>query len=228
MSSKMEENLLKTLDAIRARETVSNDTSLPGFNDSDYDKETGEWVGEPPEGYEPIKAPDIEVVKKETAVKEFLHSDVRTDYIRVRDTTYAIQEATMFMLQQAAKLAANTEAPRAFSVFRELGELMRGLNKDLMDNQKNFKSVTMGEEPKDDTEVNVETDGNGNTRVTVGKTNRRSSRDLMEVARKLQEEAAEEDRRKKKEAKEAEAVDAEVSSVQTDVNETPDADDADK
>jgi len=212
-NSKMSEQLLNTLDALQARDGVTKDMT-PNFSKDEYDKETGLWTGDPPEGYQPMEVPDIKVESKETAVQEFEHSDVRTDYVRVRDTTYAIQEATMFMMQQAAKLAAATEAPRAFSVFRELGELMRGLNKDLMDNQKNFKHVTVGEEPKtnDDTEVNVQTDANGNTRVTVGKTNRRSSRDLMEVARQLQAEKAAEDAQKKQaadEAAEAEFVEVE-------------------
>lgn len=200
-NSKMSENLLNTLDAIQARDEISKEQTR-SFEDQ-VDKDTGEWLGAPPEGYKPFDAPDIEVKDVDTKVQDFENSDAKTDYIRVRNNTYALQEATMFMLQQAAQLAANTEAPRAFSVFRELGELMRGLNKDLMENQNNFKKVTIGDEPKTDgegdTEISVETDANGGTRVTVGKTNRRSSRELMEVARRLQAEKEEKDKKYREE-----------------------------
>lgn len=211
MNSKMSENLLKTLDAIQAREELSQEATR-SFEDN-VDKETGEWLGEPPEGYKPFEAPEIKTVDIDTKVQDYEHSDARTDYIRVRNTTYALQEATMFMIQQAAQLAANTEAPRAFSVFRELGELMRGLNKDLMENQKNFKAATQNDEPlnsNDDTEVSIETDGNGGTRVTVGKTNRRSSRDLMEVARTLQAEKEAKRKQEEQQRRDAEAIDAEI------------------
>lgn len=224
-NSKMSENLLNTLDALKARDELSAEAT--NSFEANTNKETGEWTGEPPDGYKPMEAPEIKVTSKETNVKEFEHSDARTDYIRVRDTTYALQEATMLMLGEAAKLAAATEAPRAFSVFKELGELMRGLNKDLMENQKSFKSVTMGEEPKTndegETEISVESDGKGGTRVTVGKTTqRRTSRDLMEVANRVRQE--QEDKRKEEEQRrrDAEAVDVDVE----DVEEKPNADDA--
>lgn len=207
-NSKMSENLLKTLDAIQARDELAEE-STRSFEEN-TDKETGEWLGPPPDGYQPFDAPEIKVSEKETKVQEFENSDARTDYIRVRDTTYAVQEATLVMMTQAAKLAATTEAPRAFSVFRELGELMRGLNKDLMDNQKNFKAATQGDEPvSDPTEISVETDGNGGTRVVVGKnTARRSSRDLMEVARKLQAEQERKRAEEEKQKRDVEATDA--------------------
>lgn len=209
----MSERLLKTLDSIQARDEVTSNSSILGLGDRpDNVDENGEWLGEPPEGYQPLEAPELKVENKETAVQEFEHSDAKVDYMRVRDTTYAIQEATLVMLQQSARLAANTESPRAFTVFCELGNLMRGLNKDLMDNLKNYKAATQGDEPKtgDDTEINIETDGNGGTRVTVGKTNRRSSRDLMEVARQLQAENEEKRRRElEQEAVEGEFVEGE-------------------
>lgn len=183
--STMSERLLGTLDAIQARDEVATEVmekSAPRAG-IDYDENTGEWLGEKPEGYQPI--PDVPSVEnapaKDSKVPEFDNSDASTDYKRVRDTTYALQEATLFMIGQTAKLAVTTEAPRAFSVFRELVDTMRGLNKDLMDNQKTYKSVTQGEEPKsegDDTTVDVTTSPDGTTTVSVGK-KARSSRDLL-------------------------------------------------
>ncbi|EBS2632570.1 hypothetical protein KXE51_003565, partial [Salmonella enterica] len=138
--SNMSERLLSTLDAIHARDEVAQEvmektTPKAGV---DYDPDTGEWLGEKPAGYEPVVFPpslDPEELKsKESKVPDFEDTDATTDYKRIRDTTYAMQEATMFMMGQAAKLATTTEAPRAFTVFKELGELMRGLNKDLMEN----------------------------------------------------------------------------------------------
>ncbi|AYP28308.1 terminase small subunit [Serratia phage vB_SmaA_3M] len=183
-SSKMSQNLLKTLDALEAKDNVIQSTPLPGFEPGkDYDPDTGEWTGDPPAGYEPMVAPEIRVETRESKAPDFSNSDARTDYVRIRDTTYAMQEATLHMMGEAAKLAANTEAPRAFSVFRELGELMRGLNKDLMENLKTYKTVTVGDDPSTDNETNVtvKTNEDGSTEVRVGQ--KRSSRDLLKAIR---------------------------------------------
>ncbi|QOI58350.1 putative terminase DNA packaging enzyme small subunit [Salmonella phage pSal-SNUABM-02] len=186
--SNMSERLLSTLDAIHARDEVAQEvmektTPKAGV---DYDPDTGEWLGEKPAGYEPVVFPpslDPEELKsKESKVPDFEDTDATTDYKRIRDTTYAMQEATMFMMGQAAKLATTTEAPRAFTVFKELGELMRGLNKDLMENQKTIKAVTGDREPPpgDETTVEVTTSPDGTTTVNVGK-QARSSRDLLKT-----------------------------------------------
>ena len=187
MNNSMSHRLLSTLDAIQARDEVAQEvmektTPKAGV---DYDPDTGEWLGEPPEGYQPVVMPpslDPENIgKKDSKVPEFEDTDATTDYKRIRDTTYAMQEATLFMMGQAAKLATTTEAPRAFTVFRELGELMRGLNKDLMENQKTIKAVTGDKDPpSDDTTVEVTTSPDGTTTVNVGK-QARSSRDLLKT-----------------------------------------------
>ncbi len=190
--SNMSERLLQTLDAVSARDEVAQDamkkTALkPGV---DYDETTGEWLGDPPEGYQGFEMPPSlsEVVSKESKVPEYEDTDATTDYKRIRDTTYAMQEATMFMMGKAAELAASTEAPRAFSVFRELGELMRGLNKDLMENQKTIKDVTRDKEPPGETTVEVSESEDGTTTVKVGKT-ARSSRDLLQMIEKVRRDA---------------------------------------
>jgi hypothetical protein len=199
----MSERLLSTLSAIQARDEVAQEVmeKTSPMAGKDYDPDTGEWLGEKPAGYEsagyePVVFPpslDPEELKpKESKVPDFEDTDATTDYKRIRDTTYAMQEATMFMMGQAAKLATTTEAPRAFTVFKELGELMRGLNKDLMENQKTIKAVTGDREPPpgDETTVEVTTSPDGTTTVNVGK-QARSSRDLLktiEDARKRAEE----------------------------------------
>ena len=198
--SAMSERLLSTLSAIQARDEVAQEVmeKTSPMARKDYDLDTGEWLGEKPAGYEPVVFPpslDPEELKpKESKVPDFEDTDATTDYKRIRDTTYAMQEATMFMMGQAAKLATTTEAPRAFTVFKELGELMRGLNKDLMENQKTIKAVTGDREPPpgDETTVEVTTSPDGTTTVNVGK-QARSSRDLLktiEDARKRAEERA--------------------------------------
>lgn len=194
--SAMSERLLNTLGAIQARDEVAQEVmeKTAPVAGKDYDPATGEWLGEKPAGYEPVVFPpslDPEELKsKESKVPDFDDTDATTDYKRIRDTTYAMQEATMFMMGQAAKLATTTEAPRAFTVFKELGELMRGLNKDLMENQKTIKAVTGDKEPPEETTVEVTTSPDGTTTVNVGK-QARSSRDLLktiEEARKRAEE----------------------------------------
>lgn len=198
--SAMSERLLSTLSAIQARDEVAQEVmeKTSPMAGKDYDPDTGEWLSEKPAGYEPVVFPpslDPEELKpKESKVPDFEDTDATTDYKRIRDTTYAMQEATMFMMGQAAKLATTTEAPRAFTVFKELGELMRGLNKDLMENQKTIKAVTGDREPPpgDETTVEVTTSPDGTTTVNVGK-QARSSRDLLktiEDARKRAEERA--------------------------------------
>lgn len=185
--SAMSERLLNTLGAIQARDEVAQEIlekSAPVAG-VDYNPDTGEWLGDKPEGYQPVVMPPSldpdELKSKDSKVPDFDDTDATTDYKRIRDTTYAMQEATMFMMGQAAKLATTTEAPRAFTVFKELGELMRGLNKDLMENQKTIKAVTGDKEPpQDDTTVEVTTSPDGATKVTVGK-QARSSRDLLKT-----------------------------------------------
>lgn len=210
--SSMSERLLGTLDAIQARDEVASEVLEKAVPKAgvDYDEQTGEWLGDKPQGYQPI--PDVPTVEnpvaKESKVPEFDNSDASTDYKRVRDTTYALQEATLFMIGQTAKLAVTTEAPRAFSVFRELVDTMRGLNKDLMDNQKTYKSVTQGEDPKEENTVEVTTTSDGTTTVSVGK-KAQSSRDLLktiEEARKRSEERAE-SRGKKASGEDEEVID---------------------
>ncbi|MCI2235015.1 hypothetical protein MKK42_23525 [Escherichia coli] len=198
--SAMSERLLSTLSAIQARDEVAQEVmeKTSPMAGKDYDPDTGVWLGEKPAGYEPVVFPpslDPEELKpKESKVPDFEDTDATTDYKRIRDTTYAMQEATMFMMGQAAKLATTTEAPRAFTVFKEFGELMRGLNKDLMEKHKTIKAVTGDREtpPGDETTGEVTTSPDGTTTVNVGK-QARSSRDLLktiEDARKRAEERA--------------------------------------
>lgn len=206
--SKMSQNLLNTLDALAAKDNVVQSLSTPGFQpNKDYNPDTGEWLGDPPPGYQPMTAPEIKLEAKESKTQEFANSDARTDYVRVRDTTYAMQEATLHMMGEAAKLAANTEAPRAFSVFRELGELMRGLNKDLMENLKTYKTVTQGDDPATDAEtsVTVKTNEDGSTEVRVGK--KQSSRDLLRAIREARQTLDAKDAGKAENAEEAEIID---------------------
>lgn len=192
--STLQERLLQTLDTLQASDKASDEVKKEAFRPpfkpgEDYDPDTGEWKGEEPEGYRPIvEPPSLEEIKsKESKVPEYEQSDVTADYRRVRDTSYALQEATLFMITQAAKLAVETEAPRAFTVFRELGELMRGLNKDIMENQKTYRDVTKGVEPPqtDDTTVEVTTNPDGSVKMSVGK-QARSSRDILKVIEEAQ------------------------------------------
>lgn len=189
-NSAIQQRLLQTLDALQASDKASDEVKKEAFRpDVDFNRETGEWLGEEPEGYRPVvEPPSLEEIKeKESKVPEYEQSDVTADYRRVRDTSYALQEATLFMITQAAKLAVETEAPRAFTVFRELGELMRGLNKDIMENQKTYRDVTKGVEPPkgEDTTVEVTTDPDGTVRMSVNKP-ARSSRDLLKVIEEAQ------------------------------------------
>lgn len=198
MNNSMQQRLLNTLDVLQASEKVTTQVKeealRPGI---DVDLETGEYLGEPPEGYRPmVEPPPITVSHKDSKVPEFEQSDVTTDYKRVRDTSYAVQEATLFMMEQAAKLAVETEAPRAFTMFKELGELMRGLNKDIMENQKMYKEVTKGVEPPiaEESTVEVTTNPDGSVKMTVGK-QARSSRDILKAIEEAQQ--AKEERRSK-------------------------------
>lgn len=190
-NSAIQQRLLQTLDALQASDKASDEVKKEAFRPGkDFDQDTGEWLGEEPEGgYRPVvEPPSLEEIKsKESKVPEYEQSDVTADYRRVRDTSYALQEATLFMITQAAKLAVETEAPRAFTVFRELGELMRGLNKDIMENQKTYRDVTKGVEPPqtEDTTVEVTTNPDGTVKMSVNKP-ARSSRDLLKVIEEAQ------------------------------------------
>lgn len=212
MSSTLQDRLLNTLNVLQASEKATNEVKKEALNPKDYDKETGEWFGEEPEGYRPmVEPPSLEKIEnKDSKVPEYEQSDVTADYRRVRDTSYALQEATLFMITQAAKLAVETEAPRAFTVFRELGELMRGLNKDIMENQKTYREVTKGVEPPqtDETTVEVTTNPDGSVKMSVGK-QARSSRDLLKIIEEAQRNKEE---RKKSSQQSEEIIDVEPTS----------------
>lgn len=181
MSSNMSDRLLQTLNMVEGGDQAMRSISRDMMR---VDKDTGELIDDDEgQGYVPMMTPpDIIPVDKETKVKDFDDSDIKVDYQRVRATTYAMQEACILMMTQAAKLAASTEAPAIFRTFKELGELCRGLNKDLMDNQRMFKEVTKGIEPNpSDGQIVVSSDGEGNTSVTINKGAPRSSRDLLKM-----------------------------------------------
>ncbi|WPJ72054.1 hypothetical protein DEEACLCL_00029 [Salmonella phage CRW-SP2] len=216
MSSTLQQRLLDTLNVLQASEKASDEVKQEALKPGvDYNEATGEWYGEQPEGYRPIvEPPSLEKIEnKDSKVPEYEQSDVTADYRRVRDTSYALQEATLFMITQAAKLAVETEAPRAFTVFRELGELMRGLNKDIMENQKTYREVTKGVEPPqtDETTVEVTTNPDGSVKMSVGK-QARSSRDLLKMIEEAQ--------RNKEERKKAAQQPEEIIDVEPDVKET--------
>lgn len=198
MSGLMSEKLLNTLSAIDARDqtTAAASKSAMGFleNGQQFDKDTGEIVDAPP-AYEPLKPAEVKVQPLDTKVPDMSDSDALIDYRRVRDTTYAIQEASLFMMTEISKLAASTENPRVYSIFKELGELVRGCNKDLIENQKSIASSKASNDPKINDDVSVEATINEDGSVAVKTTKRNSANLLKEIERQRAKMEAEEKER---------------------------------
>lgn len=220
----MSERLMKTLGIVDASQKTLEEVT----RGLDIDKDTGEIHGYGGEGeddgmspFPMMEAPTFDTsTEKETKVPVYEGSDAQQDYQRVRTTTYVMQEGVLMMMAHAAKLAASTEAPTVFRTFKELGELMRGLNKDLMDNQRMIRDVTKDREPAptpDDLNVTMTTGPDGTTSVTVGKGAPRSSRDLLRVIEETRK--AQDEQTRKRKAEEADATVVEKEEKPTDVAE---------
>ena len=163
-NGKMSDKLLATLNVLQGQDDTMKEVSQRaiGFLDDGklFDKDTGEMIDAPP-AYEPLQPAEVKVEDKDSKVPDIEQSDATEDYRRVRNTTYAVQEAALFMMTQVSKLAASTENPRVYSVFKELGELVRGCNKDLLDNQKSITQTKASVPP---------TDGDDETTVGIRET----------------------------------------------------------
>lgn len=82
------------------------------------------------------------VVKPSTLDNDTLKdNDLAQDYIYARNLTHTLLQLVGNQLAGAAKVAEETEHPRAFGVFNELASTMRNVIQDLLGLQKVFKEV---------------------------------------------------------------------------------------
>lgn len=77
-----------------------------------------------------------------TSIPESENSDIRDDYITSRNITHTLIDMAGQALNGALKVAVETQHPKAYDVFNELANTMRGLSKDLLEMQQIYKQIT--------------------------------------------------------------------------------------
>jgi len=182
----LSQRLLETLDTIKS---IDQGASQVAKEISDGDEESGLGFS--------AELPTIEIIKQETRAEDEENSDLLEDYRRARDFTYALQDATLVMLKNAATMAVATAHPRAYGVVNEIVTNMRGLNKDLMDIQKSLNesrtkhrtvpNVEQKEPEGGDVGVGVQTNPDGSTSIGIRVGSRASTMNILEVLKKARE-----------------------------------------
>lgn len=183
MSDDLNERLLRTLDAIHAVDNGAKavTTSLTEGGEED-----------PMEAFS-SEIPNIEVKELDTEETAEEETDLLKDYSRARNFTYAMQDASLVMLKNLCQIAATTMHPKAYDSVNQMMMTMRGMNKDLMDFQKQLlesrgKKRTLPNKTLADGETFVQNviDENGST-LTISTRDRPTTTNILEVIRKAKE-----------------------------------------
>lgn len=184
MSDDLNERLLRTLDAIHAVDNGAKavTTSLTGEGDE----------ADPMEAFS-SEIPTVEVKELDTEETAEEETDLLKDYTRARNFTYAMQDVSLVMLKNLCQIAATTMHPKAYDSVNQMMTTMRGMNKDLMDFQKQLlesrgkkrtlpnKTLAEGE-----TFLHNVVDENGST-LTISTRDRPTTTNILEVIRKAKE-----------------------------------------
>lgn len=173
-----EENLMKTLSEVEALDKAAN--------------AVGNEEGGSEQPLFESSMPTFDIAVKESKLTDEDESDIKTDYDRARNLTYALQDISLVMLKNSCSMAVATQHPKAYSTFNEIITNLRGLNKDLLDinkaaNEVRIKSRTVPDPKKPETDgmtTTVTSDGNTMT-VTMGpRPTTKSIFDVMNEAKK--------------------------------------------
>lgn len=106
----------------------------------DLDTPLGEGEDHNPDPRPPAQ---LTIQEKKTVVtsEQLDQSDVAIDYVFARNLTYTMLQLIGDQMAGAAKVAQDTEHPRAYGVFNELAGTMRSVVQDLLGLQKAFKDI---------------------------------------------------------------------------------------
>ncbi|ARK07979.1 putative terminase small subunit [Aeromonas phage phiA8-29] len=183
MSDDLNERLLRTLDAIHAVDNGAKavTTSL-----------TEEGEADPMEAFS-SEIPNVEVKELDTEETAEEETDLLKDYTRARNFTYAMQDVSLVMLKNLCQIAATTMHPKAYDSVNQMMSTMRGMNKDLMDFQKQLlesrgKKRTLPNKTLAEGETYIQNvvDEHGAT-LTISTRDRPTTTNILEVIRKAKE-----------------------------------------
>lgn len=183
MSDDLNERLLRTLDAIHAVDNGAKavTTSL-----------TEEGEVDPMEAFS-SEIPNVEVKELDTEETAEEETDLLKDYTRARNFTYAMQDVSLVMLKNLCQIAATTMHPKAYDSVNQMMSTMRGMNKDLMDFQKQLlesrgKKRTLPNKTLAEGETYIQNvvDEHGAT-LTISTRDRPTTTNILEVIRKAKE-----------------------------------------
>lgn len=183
MSDDLNERLLRTLDAIHAVDNGAKavTTSL-----------TEEGEVDPMEAFS-SEIPNVEVKELDTEETAEEETDLLKDYTRARNFTYALQDVSLVMLKNLCQIAATTMHPKAYDSVNQMMSTMRGMNKDLMDFQKQLlesrgKKRTLPNKTLAEGETYIQNvvDEHGAT-LTISTRDRPTTTNILEVIRKAKE-----------------------------------------
>lgn len=182
MSDDLNERLLRTLDAIHAV-----DNGAKAVTSSLTEEE-----GDPMEAFS-SEIPNVEVKELDTEETAEEETDLLKDYTRARNFTYAMQDVSLVMLKNLCQIAATTMHPKAYDSVNQMMSTMRGMNKDLMDFQKQLlesrgKKRTLPSKTLAEGETFIQNvvDEHGAT-LTISTRDRPTTTNILEVIRKAKE-----------------------------------------
>lgn len=112
-----------------------------GMAPADQVKENHFPDGTADEDFDPPVPQVLDIKETPSVLSTIKDSDIAHDYVFARNMTYTLLELTGNSLAGAAKVAQETEHPRAYGVFNELAATMRLLTQDLLSMQKVFKDI---------------------------------------------------------------------------------------
>lgn len=181
MSDDLNERLLRTLDAIHAVDNGAKAVT------SSLTEE-----GDPMEAFS-SEIPNVEVKELDTEETAEEETDLLKDYTRARNFTYAMQDVSLVMLKNLCQIAATTMHPKAYDSVNQMMSTMRGMNKDLMDFQKQLlesrgKKRTLPSKTLAEGETFIQNvvDEHGAT-LTISTRDRPTTTNILEVIRKAKE-----------------------------------------
>lgn len=131
---------------------------------SHFEDDEGFVGGHPSSGGAVIPFKPKEVA---TSVPETANSDIRDDYVTSRNITHTLIEMAGSALEGALSVAVETQHPKAYTVFNELANTMRGLSKDLLEMQKIYQQIVEDEKRKKEASAPKSVTQNNITNITT-------------------------------------------------------------
>ena len=94
----------------------------------------------------------VPFIPKEVATS---NADLQEDYVMSRNITHTLIDYAGNALQGALSVAISSQHPKAFEVFNQLTNTMRGLSKDLLEVQKTYQNIMDINDQRDRIQQNI-------------------------------------------------------------------------